>query len=202
MFTKANEEMMYPIKVTLSTGTVLTVHSSRDTIECFYGDVNKLVNESIKPLKDVRRVEVLLYDADLEDFVTEVSYDAVLEAWKEMDVRVVITYDFNTIEEEERGYIGRKDGWLPCYTLRTVPKSKKAYSMITEDIVRIRSARLVNREARNKRNLDSYYKNPQKANQVRMTRYYMNHEEEKRRNAEAGKRWRLRQRNSSSEAYV
>lgn len=194
MFTEENEEITYPIRVTLSTGTVLTVHSNRDTIEDFYGNVNILVNESIKPLKDVKRIEVRLYDEWTEDYVTEVTYDAVLEAWKEMDVRVVVTYDFNTIEEDERGYIGRKDGWLPCYTLRKYPKAKKAHSMITEDIIRIRSARLVNREARNKRNLESYYNNPAKANQARMARYYMNHEVEKERNAEAGRRWRNRQR--------
>lgn len=181
-------EKEYPIKVTLSTGSQLTVYASRETIE-WYGNVNTLVDSMIKPLKDVKRIEVELYCDFIEDLVTEVTYDITLEAWKTLGVRTVVYYNFDGMEEEERGYISFEDGWLPKYTMKEHPRYKKANSMITEDITNIRSAKLVNREARNQRSLDAYHNDPDTHNEKRMKRYYGNHEAEKKSNRESTRRY-------------
>jgi hypothetical protein len=170
--TELTMEREYPITVHLNTGTELHVIATRDTIESF-GSVNQLVHHMIKPLEDVTRIEVELYCEELEDTMKEVTYDVLLEAWKNLRERVVITYDFygtGIEEEEERGFIDFKDGWLPCYTLRKTVQAIKMHDLMTSDIVRIQSTKVVNGEAKRQRGLDAYYADPQKANQQKADR--------------------------------
>lgn len=160
----------YPVKVTLTSGTVLNVFSTRETMEGYYGNVNNMVAEMIKPLKDITRIEVTVYSEFLEDFITEVTYDHILEAWADRSERVVITYDFDGLPEDERGFIDRIDGWLPSYGLRKRSNFRRVHSIPTEDVINIRTAKRVNMDARNERHLDYYYKDPATYNKKCVTR--------------------------------
>lgn len=145
---------VFPIRIVLrGTLSEVNVFAERETIEGYYGNVNQLVHQMIHPLPSVERIEVELYDPIVEEMHVEVTYDRRLEEVVDLGERVVLTYDFNGIFEEERGYIGKTDGWLPSYTGKKQHNSTKGFELPTDCITKIETLR----EYRN-RNFKEKYK--------------------------------------------
>ena len=169
-----------PITVETVTGTVITIHATEETISGYYGSVNKLVNDWVKPLQDVAKITVIAYDDFFEEDVPVITYSKELEEWKTRGERIVITYDFFGIgiEDEDRGYLDVIDGWLPKYALRYQKNAKKKHVIASEDIKRIETAKEVNYRAKLARNIKRYYKDPQTWNMACMVRRQMRQMEE------------------------
>lgn len=159
-----------------------------------YENIWKLIEDAVPaPLRDIKRVEVVYWDEDFEDVETELCYDISLEHWLDKG-RAVLFYEFNGIEEEERGYLARVDDtWLPKYGLKYQRNSKTVHPIPAFYVTQVRSAEEMNRERKNIRNRNYYHRNKHRAHELWKRRYYGNHEESKRKNAEEARRHRAKQ---------
>lgn len=124
------------------TGTELHITTSRESIEACYGDVNTLVATWLKPLDQVDRIILEVFDNVLEEKIAVTTYDHRFETWRACNAFVRITqryYGHRSVDIEE-GYLERIPGWLPLYGLRGAA-SEDVEPIFTDSIVSIEPLR-------------------------------------------------------------
>lgn len=120
------------------TGTELHITTSRESIEACYGDVNELVNTWLKPLNQVDRITLEVFDSILEEKIAVTTFDRRFELLREQKAYVRITqryYGHSSLDVEE-GYLERLPGWLPLYGLRSAA-SEDVEPIFTDTIIQV-----------------------------------------------------------------
>jgi hypothetical protein len=110
-------DKIYDLLVRFKDGHTMDFKAHKEELQKA-GNAQKFVFNILGPekKKEVKMIKVRMFNKHTKNYFYEVTYDHVLEGYKNSRERVEITYIFDSGNDEKiRCYVGKSTGWVPCY---------------------------------------------------------------------------------------